>query len=62
MNLDAKTLNKMLADKIQQYTKRIAHHTKWDLFQPLKFNIQKSVHVIYHISWLKMNKSYNHIN
>ena len=36
MNVDAKILNKILANWIQQYIKKFIHHIKWDLFQGCK--------------------------
>ena len=36
MNMDVKILTKILANRIQQYMKRIIHHDKWDLFQGCK--------------------------
>ena len=32
MNMDAKILAKTLANRVQQYIKRINHHNKWDSF------------------------------
>ena len=36
MNIDAKTLNRILAMKIQQHIKKIIHHNKWAFSQGCK--------------------------
>ena len=36
MNLDAKVLNKILVNRIQQHIKKTIHHTKWALSQGCK--------------------------
>ena len=55
MNLDAKILNKILANRIQQHLKKLITVIKFDFFPGMQgfFNICKSINVIHHINKLK---------